>query len=309
MKKTLGWAAVVITIAFSSLWAFWGIIENFHEGWYADNIWENLYLMFLQYLLFALFFIGIGLAAIRWQKPVAVVMVVISIIVPAFYVQSNAAIVIFGVPLFGAAILYWFGEIPNKKLAYILTAAVPLLVMIGFGIEPAIRVAGRFDSGHYSAVQIKGNGVELMWAPKGPGWITETEKINFHSVGEADSICRHLSENGTEVMDTAVNIWRLPTIDEAVRSQMRHKKNAGGTWDAIKAEPHYKVQPDKESPLWKCNYPIIYWWTSTEVDSAHVFRIVYNGSVQKIPKRYTMGSLGFRAVRKPGHPKFLNLDR
>ena len=39
-------------------WAFWGIIENFHEGWYFDSTWSNLAPMFGQYLSFMLGFIA-----------------------------------------------------------------------------------------------------------------------------------------------------------------------------------------------------------------------------------------------------------
>jgi hypothetical protein len=56
--------------------------------------------------------------------------------------------------------------------------------------------------------------------------------------------------------------------------------------------------PDKESPLWKIHSPIIYWWTSTEVNDSTVYRVAYNGSVQKLNKKIKMGSLGYRAVRE-----------
>jgi uncharacterized protein YpbB len=37
-KSIIGWIGVFITITFSSIWAYWGTIENFHEGWYSTSM-------------------------------------------------------------------------------------------------------------------------------------------------------------------------------------------------------------------------------------------------------------------------------
>ncbi len=50
-KKIIGWIAVTITVIFTNLWTYWGIVENFHEGWYSESLLENLQMLFLQYLL------------------------------------------------------------------------------------------------------------------------------------------------------------------------------------------------------------------------------------------------------------------
>ena len=49
-KNIVGWITVIITISVSSLWAFWGIVENFHEGWYSVSVWENLFMLIFQYM-------------------------------------------------------------------------------------------------------------------------------------------------------------------------------------------------------------------------------------------------------------------
>ncbi|NLT12066.1 MAG: hypothetical protein GXY06_06620 [Clostridiaceae bacterium] len=38
LKLVLGWLGVVITVIISVVWAYWGAIENFHEGWYSESI-------------------------------------------------------------------------------------------------------------------------------------------------------------------------------------------------------------------------------------------------------------------------------
>jgi hypothetical protein len=36
-RRILGWIAVGFSIAISSVWAYWGISEAFHEGWHMGN--------------------------------------------------------------------------------------------------------------------------------------------------------------------------------------------------------------------------------------------------------------------------------
>jgi hypothetical protein len=114
---------------------------------------------------------------------------------------------------------------------------------------------------------------------------------------EAKRICRYLSEDGLGLTDEPQDIWRLPTVQEVVRSLTRHGMNAGGEWDDESHEATFRIRPDKESPLWNPNSQIIYWWTATEADSEHVYRVAYNGYVLVVPKKMSMGSCAFRAVR------------
>ena len=38
--QLLGWIAVGLSIIITCFWAFWGIIENFHEDWYY-GVWSK----------------------------------------------------------------------------------------------------------------------------------------------------------------------------------------------------------------------------------------------------------------------------
>lgn len=38
-----GWTALAIVTVVGSLWAYWGGVENFYEGWYSESLWENRY--------------------------------------------------------------------------------------------------------------------------------------------------------------------------------------------------------------------------------------------------------------------------
>jgi hypothetical protein len=141
---------------------------------------------------------------------------------------------------------------------------------------------------------VQGNGVQLIWAPAGPGW--PNRGVTWH---EAVRRCRHLTADGLSLADTPQDVWRLPTVEEVVRSSCRHGRNAGGTWDAGSGRARFQNMPDKEAPLWDVHSQIIYWWTSTEVAPDRALRVSYNGHVMPLPKMVGYGYLGFRAVKEP----------
>ncbi|MCX6303494.1 MAG: O-antigen ligase [Bacteroidetes bacterium] len=299
MKKKLAtWIAIAITCLFSSFWAFWGIIENFHEGWYYESTLMNIGLMLFQYLIFSLLFLVIGIIAIKWKKIGAVMFILTGILIPILGIRSNAAIFVFSIPLIITGVLFWFGELKNKKWAYIVIIGLPLLTLIISGIEPIIRVSQRIDDNNYEARIVEGNNVKLIWAPEGYGWATTSEQMNDKSWKEVSDLVAHLNEDGKTLSDTVVNVWRLPTVPEAVASLTRNATNCGGKWDEQTGKASYNIMPDKETPLWKIHSPIVYWWTSTEVNDSIAYRVVYNGGVQKQKKKIKMGSLGYRAVKE-----------
>jgi hypothetical protein len=109
--------------------------------------------------------------------------------------------------------------------------------------------------------------------------------------------CRYLTADGTAVADTPQDIWRLPTVEEAVRSQCRHGRNCEGTWDAATRMAFYERRPDKESPLWATDSQVVYWWTATEINDQQAYIIVYDGKVWPRKKSISPGYLAFRAVK------------
>jgi hypothetical protein len=167
-----------------------------------------------------------------------------------------------------------------------------MLTLIISGIEPIIRVPQRINDGNLEARLVQGNGVHLTWAPDGPGW--PREGVTWE---EAQQVCQHLSEDGLTLASAPQDIWRLPTVDEAVRSMTRHDQNSGGVWDAENAEAIYQKRPDKESPLWNVHSQVIYWWTATEVDEDRAYIIVYDGKVWPRNKQFSPAYLGYRCVK------------
>jgi hypothetical protein len=199
-----------------------------------------------------------------------------------------------------AGLLLWFGRVSNPGLAYAIAAGIPLLTVAVFAAGPAWRVANRVDDGFRGERVIEGNGVTLVWAREGPGWVrSEGEACDWD---EAVRRCAHLSRDGTRLEELPPNIWRLPTMEEYVASCARHRTNSGGVWDPAAGRARYRAKPDKESPLWDQFAPTIYWWTSTESSAGKAYRAVYDGRAFSSRKTLRMGSLGFRAVRAPDDP-------
>ena len=292
-KKNVGWIAVCISAIFANLWAYWGINENFHEGWYFVSFWHNLLLMFGQYLLMPIGFMLLAFVSIKWNKVGAICHLCLAVGAYFFFSGMKAGFLLIALPMVGLALLYWFGKLQERRFAYFLVIGLPLIQILGIGTFLAIRVANRYDDGNFGSQLIKGNNVELVWAPQGPGW-----PDNGSSWLDAKRICAHLNADGKTLNDKELNIWRLPDINEAVGSMVYHGKNAGGIWNSVSKSASYKFQPDKESPLWNMHLKTIYWWTSSEVSDKEAYIIVYNGGVWSRQKKSRAGYLNFRAVKE-----------
>ena len=292
-SQIAGWTAVAFSTVVTSFWAFWGIIENFHEGWYYESLLSNLGLMFVQYLSPMLIFMGITLISISWPRLGAVLHVLFALLALWFFQAfSNPMTILLIVPLLGIAALYWFGRPRPRQTAYFLAAGLPILTLMISGIQPVLRVSQRSNDGNIQARQVQGNGVNLVWAPEGPGW--PRTGTNWY---EARQTCQHLNADGLGLAPVPEYIWRLPSVDEAVRSMAHHGENSAGEWDAETAQASYDTPPDKESPLWNIHSQVIYWWTATEAGEEQAYIIVYDGKVWPRAKPLHQAYLGFRCVK------------
>jgi hypothetical protein len=294
-RQIVGWIAVGLSIVITCFWAFWGIIENFHEGWYFESLLSNLGLMIVQYLSPMLIFMGVTLVSIFWPRIGAGLHGILALGAAWFFeAWTNTVLLFLMLPLIGLGALYWFGRPQPRKVAASLALGLPLLTLIVSGTGPVLRVSQRLDDGNLQAQLVRGNGPDLIWAPDGPGW--PREGMDWYNAQQA---CQYLSKDGSTLAETPQQIWRLPAVDEAVRSMARHGQNSGGVWDAESAEATYETAPDKESPLWNPHSQVIYWWTATDVDLEHAYIIVYDGKVWPRSKDFGPAYLGFRCVRMP----------
>ena len=293
--RIAGWIAVGLSIVITCFWALWGILETFHEGWYYESLLSNLGLMVVQYLSPMLIFMGVTLVSIIWPRFGGGLHMILALLAVGFFQAfSNAAMFLIITPLIGLGLLYWFGRPQPRQIAISLAIGLPLLTLIIFGIEPILRVSQRLDDGNLQARLVQGNGVNLIWASDGPGW--PRTGGNWY---EAQEVCQYLDEDGLALAPAPQHIWRLPTVDEAVRSMARHSQNSGGVWDVELAKATYKTRPDKESPLWNVHSQVIYWWTATEIDEERAYIIVYDGKAWPRTKQFGAEYYGFRCVKQP----------
>ncbi len=294
-RQVAGWIAVGLSLIITCFWAFWGIVENFHEGWYYESLLSNLGLMIVQYLSPMLLFMGVMLVSIFWPRVGAGLHGILALGVVWFFEGwTNPVTFLLIPPPIGLGALYWFGRPQPRRLAASLAIGLPLLTLIVSGMGPILRVSQRLDDRNVEARLVRGNGVDLIWAPDGPGW--PREGADWY---EAQQACEYLSEDGLTLAPVAQQFWRLPTVNEAVRSMARHGQNSGGAWDPASAQATYETTPDKESPLWNVHSQVIYWWTATEGDQDHAYIIVYDGEVWSRSKQWGPAYLGFRCVKPP----------
>lgn len=309
MKREVifGWLAIGLATLISVLWTSWGVIENFHEGWYYPSFWQNIALMLIQYLSLAIIFTGFSLVGIVKPKIGGVLYFVAGLVFNFLIFFSGAGRTLGEIiswmpatlPLLLIGLFFWFGQVSSRRKALTVAVGLPFLVGAVFAVEPAIRVAGRIDDGIRDARVVYGNGVTFVWAPVGPGW--PERGVNWH---EAKRRCQFLTEDGLSLADSPQDIWRLPTMDEAVRSMVRHGENAGGVWDAEAQKASYAVKPDKESPLWDTHSMIIYWWTADEKDSEYAYLIAYDGQRWTRLKNNAAGYHGYRCIKNYTEPEF-----
>jgi uncharacterized Ntn-hydrolase superfamily protein len=292
-KEALGWTAVALSTLVASFWAWWGITENFHEGWYYTSFFQNVGWMLVRYMSPMIVFLFLGTFSIGWPQIGGGLHILAGIMIPLLFSRNLTATLIMVIPLLILGVLYYRSSSPPAFQALIVLFVVPVLLAMVLAIEPVVRIIGRIDDGYNGARVIQGNGVRLVWAPRGPGW--PTWATNWE---EAKHMCLYLRADGITVSDTPQNIWRLPTVKEAVQSMERHMTNCKGVWDSAAGKAYYDATPDKESPLWEIHSPVVYWWTSTEIDSKYVYKIATNGMVSRMNKITRERDLSYRAVRE-----------
>ena len=292
--QVAGWLAVALSTLVTCLWAFWGIIENFHEGWFYDSFLSNVGLMFVQYLSPMIIFLSLTLLAIAFPRlgAMAYALVGITLGLVLFGWENRVAMQLVILPMFLLGILYWYGRPQPRRRAYWIAVGLPILTLIICGVEPVLRITGRVNDNNLDARVVEGNGVRLVWAPEGAGW--PRKGVTWH---EALSRCQHLLADGRTLAEVPQDVWRLPTVEETVRSMSRHGINSGGVWNVQARAATYQTRPDKESPLWDVHSQVIYWWTATEINDEQAYMIVYDGKVWPRRKRFAPDYLGYRCVK------------
>jgi hypothetical protein len=221
----------------------------------------------------------------------------------------------------------------RRKWRLLLALGAPAAMAVAVSAYMLPVVLTRIDDGNRSERLIEGNGVTLVWAPEGPGWNWQQpwggypswdtialyghpplgvgdkpgfgtqDGIRVHAT-QADmaaaDLCRFLSPDGRELGLEPQDVWRMPTVDELVRSLARHGENAGCAWNGNLGERMpCDVWPDKESPLWSTEHAPVYYWAAEEYDDRKAYFVSYNGFVNAALKSGGNPRHSHRCVREP----------
>jgi hypothetical protein len=291
IKEVIALVTATITFLIIGFWSYWGINENFHEGWYSLSLWENLSLAFIQYLSIPIIFLVISLIAINYKKIGTGLFIVFSIFAMFFFKSNSGRILIF-IPLLLFALGFYFGKFKSKKIITISFISIFFLIILSFGIPQLIKVENRFNDYDFGLRIVEGNNIELTWAPLGVGY--PLKGTNWQT---AKSNCARLSNNGTILLDNEINIWRLPSRQEIVASLTRKNNNSMGFIDEF-GVAQYKIKPDKETPLWNPHSQVIYYWTNESKNQEQAFLVAYNGYILGRNKNFGLDYQGYRCVKE-----------
>ncbi|MBC7194162.1 MAG: hypothetical protein H5U37_00655 [Caldisericia bacterium] len=213
----------------------------------------------------------------------------------------------------------------SNKAKISLLILINLIIVFSFGTPLFLRNINRLNDGYRGEREIKGFEINLTWAGEGVAFHFQSkgnlswneialygkDKIGFENKRyiyatkedfEKYNMFRYINYEGTELTEEILDYWRLPTIDELTRTMYRKGKCVGVPWNGKTNRQNYEIVPDKETPLWLPDEPVIYYLSSTEANEKEVYAISYNGTVFKINKSTVLGSLGFRAVRTNKRP-------
>lgn len=202
---------------------------------------------------------------------------------------------------------------------------IVMIVGFSFGAPLYIRNKSRLNDHYKGEREIVGYEINLIWAGEGPGFqFKSTGNLSFNEIalygkgqigfeGKRDifatkddfekyNMFRYINCEGTKLKEEILDYWRLPTIDELTRSMYRKGECVGVPWNGKTGKQNYKKKPDKETPLWIPDEPVIYYISSTEANEKEIYGIDYSGKVILIDKSLCLGSLGFRAVRTNKKP-------
>jgi hypothetical protein len=341
LRSLPGWIASLLMIFFSTYWTYWGANEMYHEGWWGAWYHPLPYLIPIAATLLP------TLAAMRWPLAGGITIVGAGVFT-FFFFSGDVSWIGLAIALVGVAFIFdgilkrrspAAAQVPpipwwKRNWLYRLAFGLPLLVFILVSANMLPVVLTRVDDGDRSARLIEGNGVDLIWAPEGPGWNWEQPYGGYPSwqalalyglapigmqdkpgygrqadgtvvfAGEAEmneyGLCAYLSADGTTLMDEPQNIWRLPNTDELVRSLVRHGENAGCTWQGeFRTQAACAATPDKESPLWSTDVPVIYYLSAESYSDNLAYFVAYNGSVNATYKLGGNPRHGYRCVREP----------
>lgn len=289
-KIIIAYITLIASFIIMSFWTYWGINEAFHEGWYHTSILQNLFLTFVQYLSVPIIILTVSIVSLYYKK-IGIGLFVSLGIFSMFFFNSNAGRILIFIPIFLFALGFYYGEFKHKKIISYSFIIAFLLIILCLGIPQLIKVENRFNDYNFNLRVVEGNDINLTWAPQGVGF-----PLKGTDWQTAKETCEKLNDAGLSLNDSVIDIWRLPTREEIVRSLTRKNINAGGVINE-EGIAKYEIKPDKETPLWNPNSQIIYYWTSEAKNEKNAYLVAYNGFILDRGKTSGADYQGYRCVK------------
>ncbi|MEA3441571.1 MAG: hypothetical protein U9R58_14960 [Chloroflexota bacterium] len=349
-----GIIAAGVGILITCVWTYWGVAEMLYEGWGMP------FPAILRYLILAVGCLILTLLGITWSRIGGILIILIGGLFTIFWI--NLAInrglmswswILSTFPISGFLVIIGVlflieghvrrkrkleGDEPSpewwrRNLAQIIAIGAPLLIAAGVVIFYLPLLTSRIDDGSRDAALIEGEGVQLVWAPQGPGWnwkqswggypswdslarygmppigLEQKPDIDDEHASENDmqeyGLCRYLSADGRTLLDEPQDVWRMPTADEIVGSLVSGGKSAGCWWDGDAYAAECRLQPNKDTPLWASDEEPVYYWSGDEdgADEAvyvpYTGGVKYGGAISSQPKDWGNPRHGYRCVREP----------
>ena len=228
---------------------------------------------------------------------------------------------------------------PPRRWAGVGIVVLPVGTFIAISAVNYVDWARRADDGYRGERVIEGNGVTLVWAAQGPGWpehggrswnevaLYGLPPAGFEAKGDghdglcgsggsrqegweegcatqsdllSHNVCLYLSDDGTTLQSEPVGVWRMPTMDELLRSLTRKGANAGCTWNGKTGRQACDARPLRETPLWDptTNYDGVYLFGEEE-SSTGAYYVYAEATVQVLSKYRQAKSHNYRCVREP----------
>ncbi len=337
-----GIVATAMLAAFVGFWTFWSFAELYYEGWNMP------FPQPLAYVIPCAVALALGAATLAWPRVMGAVIVGLSVLFYGWAIAMNlqrwgftwgmvlgwlgmASLTVLGGVLFvidgrrrARAVQVEAGPWWRRRLRWLVVVGAPLLLAVVMSAAGLTRIALRLDDGDRGARRIAGDGVDLVWAPAGPGWNWQQSWGGYpswdslalygatpvglkqtpegrHATAEdmaRTGLCGYLDAAGTSLTVEPQHLWRMPTIDEFVRSLTRGGEPAGCTWSGAPGSMACRTAPDKETPLWAPDQPPIYMWTS-EQSGSDAWYVNYEGFVAHQSKGFGNPRHGYRCVRAP----------
>ncbi|PWH15734.1 MAG: hypothetical protein DDG60_05285 [Anaerolineae bacterium] len=331
-------AAALMTLT-TCLWTFWGISELYYEGWGLPFPQPLAYLvpaalclalslltlrqprtggwvLLLGGAAFTLLWWGLAWRRLGAPKPAALL---------GMIPVSALLCVTGGLFLLEARYRARTGATGvGGRTSLLLAGGLPLLVVLTVTVSELPPLLHRHDDGMRGPRRITAPGVDLLWAPQGPGWNWKQPWGGYPSWNalalygkpplglepknewnaqfrdmQTTGLCAYLSADGLTLLETPQFVWRMPTVEELLRSLTRDGHSANCRWNGNLGPAPCAILPDKETPLWDPAAPPVYYWAAEEFDSEQAYFVNYRGVVNIQPKDFGNPRHGYRCVREP----------